>query len=41
MTTKIHMACDGQGRPMSLWLTGGNVNDFTELPSLTCGFAWS
>lgn len=37
MTTKIHLACDGQGRPLSLWLTGGNVNDVTELPAVLVG----
>lgn len=26
-TTKIHLACDGHGRPLSVVLTGGNVND--------------
>lgn len=30
-TTKIHLACDAFGKPMSLWLTGGNTNDTTEL----------
>jgi transposase len=28
-TTKIHLACDGHGRPLSVVLTGGNVNDCT------------
>lgn len=37
MTTKIHMACDGRGLPLSLWLTGGNVNDVTELPAVLAG----
>lgn len=26
-TTKIHLACDGHGRPLTLVLTAGNVND--------------
>ncbi|WP_434453133.1 transposase [Lentzea sp. E54] len=29
-TTKIHLACDGHGRPLSVVLTGGNVNDCTQ-----------
>jgi hypothetical protein len=37
LTTKIHLGCDGQGRPMSLWLTAGNVNDVTELPVVLAG----
>jgi transposase len=37
LTTKIHLACDGQGRPLSLWLTGGNVNDSTELGAVLAG----
>lgn len=28
-TTKIHLACDGHGRPLAVLLTGGNVNDTT------------
>ncbi len=28
-TTKIHLACDGHGRPLSVVLTAGNVNDCT------------
>lgn len=28
-TTKIHLACDGHGRPLPVVLTGGNVNDCT------------
>lgn len=31
LTTKIHLACDGEGRPLSLRLTGGNIADTTEL----------
>lgn len=31
------MACDGRGRPLSLWITGGNVNDVTELPAVMDG----
>jgi transposase len=28
-STKLHLACDGHGRPLSVLLTGGNVNDCT------------
>src|ERR1700742_33681 len=28
-STKIHLACDGHGRPLAVVLTGGNVNDCT------------
>jgi len=34
LTTKIHLLCDGQGRPLSLHLTAGNVNDTSELERL-------
>lgn len=37
LTTKIHLICDGQGRPLSLHLTPGNVNDTTELERLLDG----
>ncbi|MDX3372396.1 IS5 family transposase [Streptomyces sp. ME02-6987-2C] len=30
LTTKIHLACDGLGRPLGFVLTGGNVNDCTR-----------
>lgn len=29
MTSKIHLACDGRGRPLAFVVTGGNVNDCT------------
>jgi transposase len=29
LSTRIHLACDGHGRPLSVLLTGGNVNDCT------------
>lgn len=35
-TTKIHLACDGHGRPLTVVLTAGNVNDctmFTQVPA--------
>ncbi len=31
LTSKIHLVADGKGRPLSLVLTGGNVNDTTML----------
>ncbi len=31
LTTKVHLACDGLGRPLDFVVTGGNVNDFTRL----------
>ncbi|WP_370667360.1 transposase [Streptomyces sp. IBSBF 2507] len=30
LTTKIHLACDGMGRPLAFTLTAGNVNDCTQ-----------
>jgi transposase len=30
LTTKIHLACDGQGKPLAFTITGGNVNDCTQ-----------
>ena len=30
-TTKIHLACDGHDRPLSVLSTGGNLNDCTML----------
>ncbi|WP_030125889.1 IS5/IS1182 family transposase, partial [[Kitasatospora] papulosa] len=30
LTTKIHLACDGHGRPLSFVVTGGNINDCTQ-----------
>ena len=33
MTTKLHMLTDGQGRPLVLLLTPGNVNDCPTFPS--------
>ncbi|MFD0399706.1 IS5 family transposase [Kitasatospora sp. NPDC127121] len=29
--TKLHLACDGRGRPLGFVLTGGNANDCTRL----------
>jgi transposase len=36
-TTKVHAACDGQGRPLALLLTGGNVNDTTRFADVLAG----
>ncbi|XED75926.1 IS5 family transposase [Streptomyces sp. QH1-20] len=30
LSTKIHLACDGHGRPLAFTVTGGNVNDCTQ-----------
>ncbi|MFF7183618.1 IS5 family transposase [Streptomyces sp. NPDC008121] len=30
LTTKIHLACDGRGRPLGFVLTGGNAADCTQ-----------
>ncbi|MET9618825.1 IS5 family transposase [Kitasatospora indigofera] len=30
LTTKLHLACDGRGRPLGLVVTAGNVNDCTR-----------
>ncbi|MFF9768419.1 transposase [Streptomyces sp. NPDC014636] len=30
MTTKIHLACDGQDRPLAITTTAGSVNDCTQ-----------
>ncbi|MCG7523350.1 IS5 family transposase [Streptomyces sp. OfavH-34-F] len=30
LTSKIHLACDGRGRPLTFTLTGGNGNDCTQ-----------
>jgi transposase len=36
-TTKIHLACDGHGRPLSVLLTAGNVNDCTMFVQVITG----
>ncbi|MFD8953965.1 transposase [Streptomyces xanthophaeus] len=30
LTSRIHLACDGTGRPLTFVLTGGNTNDCTQ-----------
>ncbi|WP_420038096.1 IS5 family transposase [Streptomyces sp. cg28] len=37
LTTKIHLACDGRGRPLSFTLTGGNRNDCTQFEQVMAG----
>lgn len=37
MTTKIHMAVDGRGRPLRLILTPGQRGDVTQAPALLEG----
>ncbi|GES33577.1 hypothetical protein San01_60650 [Streptomyces angustmyceticus] len=34
LTTKIHLACDGHGRPLAFTLTAGNVNDCTQFEAV-------
>ncbi|GAA4898589.1 hypothetical protein GCM10023203_61240 [Actinomycetospora straminea] len=37
LTTKLHLLTDGQGRPLVLLLTPGNVNDCPTFPQLIAG----
>ena len=50
LSTKIHLACDGLGRPVSVVLTGGKVNECTvfvrvlagiRMPRPGCGRPWT
>ncbi|MFF4935349.1 IS5 family transposase [Streptomyces griseofuscus] len=34
LTSKIHLACDGQGRPLAFVVTGGNTNDCTRFTAV-------
>ncbi|MGW3089003.1 IS5 family transposase [Streptomyces sp. NPDC001108] len=34
LTSKIHLACDGQGRPLGFVVTGGNTNDCTRFTAV-------
>lgn len=34
LTTKVHLAVDGRGLPLSIVLTPGNVNDCTAFPQV-------
>ena len=38
MTTKIHLATDGQGRPLRVILTPGQAGDAPQAPALMQGF---
>ena len=37
MTSKLHLACDGKGRPLSLVLTGGQRHESTQLETVLEG----
>ena len=37
LSTKIHLAVDGQGRPVRILLTGGQRNDITQASALLAG----
>ncbi|MEV4944085.1 IS5 family transposase [Streptomyces zaomyceticus] len=34
LTSKIHLTCDGRGRPLGFVLTGGNINDCTRFTAV-------
>jgi transposase len=34
LTTKVHLAADGRGRPLAMLITPGNVNDTTMLAAV-------
>jgi len=34
MNTKLHAICDGQGRPLNLFVTGGQVSDYVGARAL-------
>ncbi|MFF9372220.1 IS5 family transposase [Streptomyces misionensis] len=34
LTSKIHLACDGRGRPLAFVVTGGNTNDCTQFTAV-------
>ncbi|WP_425269763.1 IS5 family transposase [Kitasatospora cineracea] len=34
LSTKVHLACDGRGRPLGFVLTGGNTNDCTRFEAV-------
>ena len=37
MSTKVHLACDGRGRPLSLVITPGQRNDCTQFEAVLAG----
>ncbi len=39
-STKLHLACDGHGRPLTVMLTGGNVNDCTVFEDVITGVSF-
>ncbi|NED72104.1 transposase, partial [Streptomyces sp. SID9944] len=34
LTSKIHLACDGRGRPLGFVVTGGSTNDCTRFTAV-------
>ncbi|MFJ6727391.1 IS5 family transposase [Streptomyces sp. NPDC091281] len=34
LTSKVHLACDGRGRPLGFVVTGGNTNDCTQFTAV-------
>src|SRR4051794_27529272 len=34
LTTKLHVVCDGRGRPLGMMITGGNINDTTMMTAV-------
>ncbi|QLJ02774.1 transposase [Streptomyces sp. NEAU-sy36] len=34
LTSKIHLACDGRGRPLGFVVTGGSTNDCTQFTAV-------
>lgn len=37
MNTKLHAICDSQGRPLNLFVTAGQVSDYTGAKALPSG----
>src|SRR4051812_5390056 len=37
LTTKLHVVCDGRGRPLGMMITGGDINDTTKMNPLLEG----
>lgn len=35
LTSKVHLVCDGRGRPLGWVITGGNINDTTMMVATT------
>ena len=34
LTTKLHLVCDGRGRPLGMMITGGNINDTSMMTAV-------